>query len=209
MQIITFFRSIFAKTSWYFFTVCSSNAFLTSAFWGLTKRSTSGVVDPLDEEELDEKPELLCSASFEFWPVLLAEDWLPLEEFVPLLICSFVALLLFSEPSFAAFFLSPILSVTLACRFFLEDPFTSLHRSSAVTFSLSMPRATRSNAVVVVSPEDSVVVSVSIVVSGVVSMVVSWVCPPPTGGWGFGPEEGAPIPWNTIEQCIMLQMIDQ
>ena len=36
MQINTFFKSIFAKTSWYFLTVCSSNAFLTSAFWGLT-----------------------------------------------------------------------------------------------------------------------------------------------------------------------------
>ena len=195
-QIMTFFKSIFAKTSWYFLTVCSSKAFLTSAFWGLTKRSTSGVVDALDTE-------LLFSPLLELFPTLLVLLPLPmaLEEFVPLLFCAlsdfdlFSLFVLFWDPSFAAFVFCP-LSVALTSRFFLEAPLTSLHRSSDVTFSLSMPRATRSNAVVVVCPEDWVAV-VSRVVSG--SGIVSEISPPPPSPGLLGGPLGRPIPWNPFD----------
>ena len=197
---MTLFKSILAKTSWYFLTVCSSKAFLTSAFWGLTKRSTSGVVDALDTED-----ELLCSPLLE---LLLVEDLLPMEEFVPLLFCPLSDSDLFSlfvlfpflswDPSFAALVCCP-LSVALTWRFFLEPPLTSLHRSSDVTFSLLMPRATRSNAVVAVCPEDWVVVLGSVVVSRVVFRVVSGVVSGVVSPGLLGPEEGTPSPWNPLD----------
>ena len=78
-------------------------------------------------------------------------------------------------------------------RFFLEAPLTSLHRSSDVTFSLSMPRATRSNAVVVVCPEDWV--AGSGVVSGICSPLPSSGCAGVLGGSVLGGLVlGRPIP---------------
>ena len=162
MQIITFFRSIFAKTFWYFLTVCSSKAFLTSAFWGLTKMSTIGVVEPLEVED-----ELLCSASL----------------FPPFLCSSSFLLFPLSDLSF------PWLSVPLATwRFFLEDPDTSLHKSSEVTFSLSMPRATRSSSVsplLVFPPLSPGGVGVGVNVG--------------VGIGVGGPLSGSPIPWNQLK----------
>ena len=183
---------MFANRSWYFLTVCFSKAFLTSAFWGLIKRSTSGV----DEE--DELPwvdalfvaELPWSFEFDLLPVDL---WLLLPfplvgEFLSSLSLSrFV-----SSPSLSRFVsslsLSRFVTFSAAWRFLLEaPPPTSLQRSSDVTFSLLIPRATRSN---------SVAVSV-FVVAAVTSVVSSGRAVSAVGG-GLGPLgpplSGRPIP---------------
>ena len=165
----------------------------------MIKRSTSGV----DEE--DELPwvdalvvaELPWSVEFDLLPV---ELWLLLPfplvgEFSSSLSLS----RFFSSPSLSRFVfslsLSRFVSFSAAWRFLLEDPPpTSLQRSLDVTFSLLIPRATRSNSVAVsvfvVAAATSVVSSgraVSAIGGGLGDVTVFGPLGPP-------PLTGGPIP---------------
>ena len=154
----------------------------------MIKRSTSGV----DEE--DELPWVDALVSAEL-PWSVEFDLLPVELWL-LLPFSLVGEFL-SSLSLSRFVSSPSLSrfvsFSAAWRFLLEDPPpTSLQRSLDVTFSLLIPRATRSNSVsvFVVAAATSVVSSgraVSAIGAGFGDVTVFGPLGPP-------PLTGGPIP---------------